>query len=137
MSTALCLAGRRHPAALLLTCSCWCIAASIDLDAGAISSSSTLVSSQPQLWQIDFRDVVIRLLISSRDASVSSMPMSPMIERNVVCTSFSTAWIRSYTYQHQRADERPTSAAWHGAHLSRLRLPPPPPPPPPHPPPPP
>jgi hypothetical protein len=61
------------------------------LDAGAISSSSTLVSSQPQLWQIDFRDVVIRLLISSRDASVSSMPMSPMIERSVVCTSFSTA----------------------------------------------
>mmetsp|Transcript_14449 Transcript_14449/g.50264 ORF Transcript_14449/g.50264 Transcript_14449/m.50264 type:complete len:294 (+) Transcript_14449:295-1176(+) len=75
--------------------SCLCIA-SCTVSVGVISSSSTLMISSPQLWHTRCTLRRRPRSISSREASVSSRPMSPMMERSAVCTSFSTAWLRSY-----------------------------------------
>mmetsp|Transcript_22218 Transcript_22218/g.62543 ORF Transcript_22218/g.62543 Transcript_22218/m.62543 type:complete len:203 (-) Transcript_22218:367-975(-) len=74
--------------------SCLCMA-SCTLWPGVISSSSTLLISRPQLWHTRMILLFRPRSISSREARVSSRPMSPMMERSVVCTSFSTACGRS------------------------------------------
>lgn len=62
---------------------------------GWISSTSTWLTRMPQSRQTCETLCRIARLISSREASVSSRPMSPMIERSVVVTSFSTHEVKS------------------------------------------